>query len=56
MIPTIGLMLGTYIIVRLVEIIDTNNPVLQILCLIALIVNICGMIFLWQNSTTPTRL
>ena len=47
MIPTIGLMLGTYIIVRLVEIIsDTNNPVLQILCLIALIVNIGGMIFL----------
>lgn len=37
MIPTIGLMVATYIIIRLV------------LCLIALIVNLLGMIFLWQN-------
>jgi len=52
MIPTIGLMIGTYIIVRLVEISDTNKPVLRSLCLIALIVNILGMILLWHNSST----
>lgn len=52
MIPTIGLMIGTYIIVRLVEISDTNKPVLRALCLIALIINILGMILLWRNSTT----
>ena len=37
MIPTIGLMIGTYIIIRLV------------LCLIALIINIFCMILLWRN-------
>jgi hypothetical protein len=53
MIPTIGLMVGTYIIVRLVEISDTQNTFLRILCLIALIANILGMIHLWTTSTTP---
>lgn len=53
MIPTIGLMLGTYIIVRLVEISDTSKPLLRVLCLIALITNILGMMLLWHNSNTP---
>jgi hypothetical protein len=49
----IAVMIGTYIVVRLVEISDTNKPVLRALCLIALIANILGMILLWHNSTAP---
>jgi Co/Zn/Cd efflux system component len=57
MLPTIGLMIGFYIVARLVEMSDTNKPLLRALCLFGVIVNVIGMFLLWSGgSSVSSRL
>ena len=53
MIPTIGLMVGSYIIAKMVALLKKETTITNVFCVIAIIISLLGMFDLMVSGSSP---